>query len=76
MMKKQLNINTNSLLSKYAGTAPKTDEQMADEQNEEGVPEDRINSITISNFKSNKLSHIDKKHRAEEVEKLRQMGID
>lgn len=49
---------------------------MADEQNDEGIPEDRINSITISNFKSNKLSQIDKKQRQEELEKLKQLGID
>lgn len=32
--------------------------------------EDKTNSIPISNFKSNKLSHIDKKHRAEDFEKM------
>ena len=40
------------------------------EQNE-GHEEDKTNSIPIANFKSNKLSQIDKKHRAEEFEKLR-----
>ena len=33
--------------------------------------EDKTNSVPIANFKSNKLSHIDKKHRAEEFEKLK-----
>lgn len=63
MIKKNaLTVNTSSLLSKYSQNQPaaKTDEQMAEEQE---VPEDRINSITISNFKSNKLSQIDKKAR-------------
>jgi hypothetical protein len=49
---------------------------MTDDQSEEGIPEDRINSITISNFKSNKLSQIDKKQRQEELEKLKAQGID
>ena len=55
--KNQLKVNTSSLLQKYSQNT-KTDEQLADEQE---VPEDKINSITISNFKSNKLSQIDKR---------------
>jgi len=39
------------------------------EGGEGGQEEDKTNSIPIANFKSNKLSHIDKKHRAEEFEK-------
>lgn len=43
---------------------------------EEAIPEDKINSIIISNFKSSKLSHIDKRQRQEEVEKMRAQGYD
>ena len=32
--------------------------------------------IPVANFKSNKLSHLDKKHRAEEVQKMLASGID
>ena len=44
-----------------------TDQQMAENDQTE---EDKTNSIPISNFKSNKLSHIDKKTRAEDFEKM------
>ncbi len=48
-------------------------------QIEEGgnaVEENKTNSIHVSNFKSNKLSHIDKKQRAEEVQKMKDLGLD
>jgi len=35
------------------------------------IEEDKTNSIPIANFKSNKLSQIDKKQRLEEFEKLK-----
>lgn len=44
---------------------------MVDADKDGEVSEDKINSITISNFKSNKLSQIDKKQRQEEFEKMK-----
>ena len=35
------------------------------------VEEDKTNSIPLSNFKSNKLSHIDKKQREEDFLKMK-----
>jgi len=49
---------------------------MVDAHTDEKTSEDKINSIIISNFKSSKLSHIDKKQRQEEVEKMRKNGYD
>ena len=40
-------------------------------KDEEQVSEDKINQIIISQFKSSKLSHIDKRQRQEEVEKMK-----
>ncbi len=37
---------------------------------------DRTNLIPVTNFKSNKLSHIDKKQRAEQVQKMLLEGLD
>lgn len=37
---------------------------------------DQTNAIPICNFKSNKLSHIDKKHREEQVNQIRTQGMD
>ena len=36
----------------------------------------QTNTIPICNFKSNKLSHIDKKQRAEQVEHIKKSGYD
>lgn len=58
-----LTVQTSSLLQKYSQNQGGNDQVMADANNEGEVSEDKINSITISNFKSNKLSQIDKKHR-------------
>jgi len=55
-----LQVNTNSLLNKYAQNQPNSSEDTPMHE-EEQPPEDKVNSIAISNFKSNKLSHIDKK---------------
>ena len=45
------------------------DHRMADENSP--VEEDKTNMIPIANFKSNKLSQIDRKQRQEEFEKLK-----
>ena len=46
-------------------------DQIMSDATGEHPEEDKTNSIPIANFKSNKLSHIDKRLRAEEFERLR-----
>jgi hypothetical protein len=40
------------------------------------LDDDSTNSVPITNFKSNKLSHIHKKERAEQVEIIKNSGHD
>ena len=44
---------------------------MSEPQSDELIDADRINQIAISNFKSSKLCQMDKKHRQEELDKMR-----
>lgn len=44
---------------------------MSEEHTPTNIEEDKTNTIPIANFKSNKLSQIDKKQRQEEFEKLK-----
>lgn len=44
---------------------------MTEEHSPTSLEEDKTNMIPIANFKSNKLSQIDKKQRLEEFEKLK-----
>jgi len=62
------------LLSLAANRKPQVSAQSGqdpDEERTEGAKE-----IPVANFRSNKLSHIDKKQRAEELEALIKAGKD
>lgn len=65
--------NARNALAKYAqnpgGIAKVTTEESKDES--PTIEEDKTNMIPIANFKSNKLSQIDRKQRQEEFEKLK-----
>jgi len=66
-----LTVNTGmgGALKKY--TQNKNEDIVMAESDSNGqVEEDKTNSIPISNFKSNKLSHIDKQTRMAEFEKM------
>lgn len=77
----QLRIDTagaRNALQKYAqnpGTlanaAGQKDSKMTDEHSPSQVEEDKTNMIPIANFKSNKLSQIDRKQRLEDFEKMK-----
>jgi hypothetical protein len=61
-------------LTKYAmggGLAGAAGAKAAVDQPDSPIDEDRTNLIPIANFKSNKLSQIDKKQRQEEFERLK-----
>jgi hypothetical protein len=65
--------NARNALAKYAqnpgGIAKVTAEESKDES--PTIEEDKINMIPIANFKSTKLSQIDRKQRQEEFEKMK-----
>ena len=46
------------------------------EPGDEVIDADKINQIAISNFKSSKLCHQDKRNRMEELDKIKQTGQD
>lgn len=66
--RQSLNVNPNSqkALLRFAVNNKESQDISAHSQ-DGGEEENKTNSIPICNFKSNKLSHIDKKHRAEEA---------
>lgn len=71
-----LTVNTGAMgvLKKYGAKNPGDESEQISAFDQNGKEEDKTNAIPIANFKSNKLSHIDKKHRAEEFEKMMESG--
>ena len=71
----QLRVDTagRGALNKYAQNPPSLAQaaKMTEEHSPTSVEEDKTNMIPIANFKSNKLSQIDKKQRQEEFEKMK-----